>query len=218
MTPASRGKTWWGLGLVLVLVILAGLYFSGLVPLPFGQPKPKALCYVSPKNPNFIKRPRAKTPKAMNWCRSTPPRPRASPPHGPGGGPHRQAGSARPSIGTAPCIRKSSGTPPANAPSAAWTWCRSSRGAPAPRPRLPAPAARKSARSSTGCRPWTPATSGTSPARPPAAWTWCRSMRRRGRRPRAPSRCHPPPSSPWGCEPPRWRSGPCPGSPWPWAW
>ena len=54
MTPASRRKTWWGLGLILVLVILGGLYFSGLVPLPLGQPKPKALCYVSPKNPNYI--------------------------------------------------------------------------------------------------------------------------------------------------------------------
>ena len=55
MTPASRGKTGWGLGLILVLVILGGLYFSGLVPLPFGQRPPKPLCYVSPQNPNFIK-------------------------------------------------------------------------------------------------------------------------------------------------------------------
>ncbi|MBU4447915.1 MAG: hypothetical protein KKD99_04950, partial [Proteobacteria bacterium] len=63
MTPASRGKAWWGLGLVLVLVILGGLYFSGLVPLPFAQPKPKALCYVSPKNPNFIKETPGKDPE-----------------------------------------------------------------------------------------------------------------------------------------------------------
>ena len=55
MTPASRGQAWWGLGLLLVLVILAGLYFSGVVTLPFGPKKPQALCYVSPKNPNFIK-------------------------------------------------------------------------------------------------------------------------------------------------------------------
>jgi len=63
MTPASRGKTWWGLGLALVLVILGGLYFSGLAPLPFGQPKPKPLCYVSPKNPNFIKEAPGKDPE-----------------------------------------------------------------------------------------------------------------------------------------------------------
>ncbi len=63
MTPASRGKGWWGLGLILVLVILGGLYFSGLVPLPFGQPKPKALCYVSPKNPNYIKEAPGKDPE-----------------------------------------------------------------------------------------------------------------------------------------------------------
>jgi Cu(I)/Ag(I) efflux system membrane fusion protein/cobalt-zinc-cadmium efflux system membrane fusion protein len=39
----------------LVLVILGGLYFSGMVTLPLGQAKPKALCYVSPKDPSFIK-------------------------------------------------------------------------------------------------------------------------------------------------------------------
>jgi len=63
MTPASRGKAWWGLGLVLVLVILGGIYFAGLAPLPFGQAKPKALCYVSPKNPNFIKEAPGKDPE-----------------------------------------------------------------------------------------------------------------------------------------------------------
>ena len=63
MTPASRRKGWWGLGLILVLVILGGIYFAGLVPLPFGQPKPKALCYVSPKNPNFIKEAPGKDPE-----------------------------------------------------------------------------------------------------------------------------------------------------------
>ena len=63
MTPASRRNTWWGLGLILVLVILGGLYFSGLVTLPLGQPKPKALCYVSPKNPNFIKEAPGKDPE-----------------------------------------------------------------------------------------------------------------------------------------------------------
>ncbi|MCK9378362.1 MAG: efflux RND transporter periplasmic adaptor subunit [Syntrophobacterales bacterium] len=63
MTPASRRKGWWGLGLILVLVILGGLYFSGLMPLPFGQPQPKALCYVSPKNPNYIKEAPGKDPE-----------------------------------------------------------------------------------------------------------------------------------------------------------
>jgi RND family efflux transporter MFP subunit len=57
MTPATRSKTWWGLGLVLglALVVLGGLYLLGIVSLPFGPEKPKPLCYVSPKNPNFIK-------------------------------------------------------------------------------------------------------------------------------------------------------------------
>jgi RND family efflux transporter MFP subunit len=63
MTPASHGKNWWGPGLILILVILGGLYLAGLVSLPFGQPKPKALCYVSPKNPNFIKEAPGKDPE-----------------------------------------------------------------------------------------------------------------------------------------------------------
>jgi RND family efflux transporter MFP subunit len=63
MTPAARGRGWWGLGLVLVLAVLAGLYFSGLVSLPFGKVKPKALCYVSPKNPNYIKEVPGKDPE-----------------------------------------------------------------------------------------------------------------------------------------------------------
>ncbi|MDP2046643.1 MAG: efflux RND transporter periplasmic adaptor subunit [Deltaproteobacteria bacterium] len=63
MTPASRRTAWWGLGLVLVLVILGGIYFAGLAPLPFGQAKPKALCYVSPKNPQYIKEAPGKDPE-----------------------------------------------------------------------------------------------------------------------------------------------------------
>ena len=65
MTPGSGGKAWWGLGLglVLVLVILGGLYFSGVVTLPLGPPEPKALCYVSPKDPSFIKEAPGKDPE-----------------------------------------------------------------------------------------------------------------------------------------------------------
>jgi RND family efflux transporter MFP subunit len=57
MTPARPGKVWGGLGLLLglALVVLGGLYLLGIVSLPFGQEKPKPLCYVSPKDPNFIK-------------------------------------------------------------------------------------------------------------------------------------------------------------------
>ena len=52
-----------------------------------------------------------------------------------------------------------------------------------PPPPLRPPAPKKSARSNTGSRPWTPATSGISRARPPAAWTWCRFTKKRGQRP-----------------------------------
>ncbi|MGO8760578.1 MAG: efflux RND transporter periplasmic adaptor subunit [Desulfobaccales bacterium] len=63
MTPASRGKGWWGLGLVLILGILGVLYLTGVVQLNLGAAKPKALCYVSPKNPNFIKEAPGKDPE-----------------------------------------------------------------------------------------------------------------------------------------------------------
>ena len=63
MTPGSRGKGWWGLGLVLVPGIVGGLYLSGVLHLNLGQAKPKALCYVSPKNPNFIKEAPGKDPE-----------------------------------------------------------------------------------------------------------------------------------------------------------
>jgi RND family efflux transporter MFP subunit len=63
MMPASRGKGWWGLGLVIVLGIVGVLYLSGVLPLNLGQAKPKALCYVSPKNPNYIKEAPGKDPE-----------------------------------------------------------------------------------------------------------------------------------------------------------
>jgi Cu(I)/Ag(I) efflux system membrane fusion protein/cobalt-zinc-cadmium efflux system membrane fusion protein len=62
MTPAPRGNVWWGLGVVLVLIVLAGLYYSGLGSRPGGRDKPKPLCYVSPKNPNYIKETPGKDP------------------------------------------------------------------------------------------------------------------------------------------------------------
>ncbi|MHB9072894.1 MAG: efflux RND transporter periplasmic adaptor subunit [Desulfobaccales bacterium] len=63
MTPASRSKGWWGLGLVIVLAILGVLYLSGVVQLNLGKAKPQALCYVSPKNPSYIKEAPGKDPE-----------------------------------------------------------------------------------------------------------------------------------------------------------
>jgi RND family efflux transporter MFP subunit len=66
MSPSSRRGRWSGLGLILLAAILAGLYFSGVVALPWGQSKPKPLCYVSPKNPNFIKEAPGQDPEGNN--------------------------------------------------------------------------------------------------------------------------------------------------------
>ena len=122
----------------------------------------------------------------------------------------------------APCIRKLSENSRASARFVAWSWCHLNKPLPLRRRLLPPPRLqppKKSARSNTGSTPWIPTTCGISQARPPAAWTWCRSMRKPGQRPKpALSPSPPPPSSPWGCGPPRWRSGPCPTTPGPWAW
>ncbi|MGA9460015.1 MAG: efflux RND transporter periplasmic adaptor subunit, partial [Desulfobaccales bacterium] len=54
MRSARAGKVWWGLG-VLVLAALVFSYFSGVTPWGRGKAEKKALCWVSPKNPNYIK-------------------------------------------------------------------------------------------------------------------------------------------------------------------
>jgi RND family efflux transporter MFP subunit len=55
MSPARRGKVGWILGAVLVLALLVISYVSGVLPLGQGKEERKALCWVSPKNPNYIK-------------------------------------------------------------------------------------------------------------------------------------------------------------------
>ena len=93
MTPASRGKAWWGLGLFLVLAILAGLYFSGVVPLPFGQPKPQGPLLCLAQEPQFHQGGPGQGPGGQRTgaglCH---PGPRPAARHGPRGGPRRQAG------------------------------------------------------------------------------------------------------------------------------
>jgi RND family efflux transporter MFP subunit len=54
MSRARAGKVWWGLG-ILVLAALIFSYFSGAPPWGRGKAEKKALCWVSPKNPNYIK-------------------------------------------------------------------------------------------------------------------------------------------------------------------
>ncbi|MGP8051656.1 MAG: efflux RND transporter periplasmic adaptor subunit [Desulfobaccales bacterium] len=54
MSRKGVGKVWWGLG-ILVLAALGLAYFSGVLPWAGGQAQKKALCWVSPKNPNYIK-------------------------------------------------------------------------------------------------------------------------------------------------------------------
>ena len=109
----------------MVLGVLVVLYFSGALPLGQGKPEKKALCWVSPQNPNYIKEVPARTRRAMNWCRSIPPPPGRSPPARPWRPPHLACCGQAQVLGAAPCIRKSSGKSRASARYAAWTWCHS---------------------------------------------------------------------------------------------
>ncbi len=54
MSRTGVGKVWWGLA-ILALAALGFAYFSGALPWGRGKAEKKALCWVSPKNPNYIK-------------------------------------------------------------------------------------------------------------------------------------------------------------------
>ena len=95
MTPASRGKGWWGLGLVLVLGIVGGLYLFRVVHLNLGQAKPKALCYVSPNNPNYIKEAPGKDPEGNDLVPVYATPASGQPPPGPAAPSAKQAGKTQ---------------------------------------------------------------------------------------------------------------------------
>jgi len=88
MTPAARRITWGGLVLALVLVIIGVVKYSRLASLTLGKGTPKALCYVSPKNPNFIKEAPGKDPEGKRTGAGL-----CHPGGRPDGGAHRQAGT-----------------------------------------------------------------------------------------------------------------------------
>jgi RND family efflux transporter MFP subunit len=55
MSPARGGKIWWGLGVIVALGVVVIAYISGVLPLGKAREESKALCWVSPKNPKYIK-------------------------------------------------------------------------------------------------------------------------------------------------------------------
>lgn len=79
MSPARRGGIWWGLGTIVVLGVLVVLYFSGALPLGQGKPEKKALCWVSPQNPNYIKEAPGKDPEGHELVPVYPTAPGAQP-------------------------------------------------------------------------------------------------------------------------------------------
>jgi RND family efflux transporter MFP subunit len=64
MTPAPKRQIWWSLGsgVILAVVILAILYGTGVI-FPHPKIKKEAICWVSPKNPNYIKEAPGKDPE-----------------------------------------------------------------------------------------------------------------------------------------------------------
>jgi RND family efflux transporter MFP subunit len=55
MSPARRGKVWWSLVAFVALAVLIIAYTSGVLPVGQAKQEKKALCWVSPKNSNYIK-------------------------------------------------------------------------------------------------------------------------------------------------------------------
>jgi len=62
MSPVS-GKTWWRLGAILVLAVLIIAYVAGSLPVGKTKEEKKALCWVSPQNPNYVKEAPGKDPE-----------------------------------------------------------------------------------------------------------------------------------------------------------
>ena len=121
MSPARRGKVWWTLGALVVLAVLIILNISGKLTWFQSKETKKALCWVSPQNPNYIKEAPGKDPEGHELVPVY-----ATPAGEKPGGPAPSAPAPRPQpnarsrLITAPCIPRSSAASPAPARNAAW--------------------------------------------------------------------------------------------------
>lgn len=79
MSPARRGKVWWSLGVLVALAVLIIAYASGVLPVGKAKEEKKALCWVSPKNPNYIKEAPGKDPEGNELVPVYPSQPGAKP-------------------------------------------------------------------------------------------------------------------------------------------
>ena len=219
MTPASRGKTGLGLGLILVLADPGGIILFRRSGPALGSDEAEGPLLCLAQEPQFHQGGAGQRPRGQRTGAGLCHAGGGSDARGDSGGgaqpPNRRT---RPNIGAAPCTRKSSGKPPANAPFAAWTWCRSSQKE-APAPAAPAPGAPAAPPKERKIKYWVspmdPGYVRDKPGKAPCGMDMVPVYEEAGRRrePRAPLRFRPPPSSPWGCGPPRWKSAPCPGIP-----
>jgi multidrug efflux pump subunit AcrA (membrane-fusion protein) len=73
MNPSAHRALWWGLGLgiLLCLLVLAGLHLAGfhfmrMAQAPIPQEGQKPLCYVSPKDPTYIREKPGKDPEGLD--------------------------------------------------------------------------------------------------------------------------------------------------------
>ncbi len=88
MSSSSRGKIWLGLtlGIILCLAVAGGLYLAGYHVMYMGQPSApakidkKAICWVSPKNPDYIKDAPGKDPEGHDLIPVYPTQPPGQPP------------------------------------------------------------------------------------------------------------------------------------------
>jgi hypothetical protein len=121
MNPSRGSKIWWGLGVgvLFAVIVLAGLHYAGVLTL-FGAPeKVKPLCWVSPKDPTFIKEAPGKDPQGNDLVPVYPTPAGVQKPAGPAVTPSPLKPSAK--SGAAPCtgnVRDTPGKPHGHGPGA----------------------------------------------------------------------------------------------------
>ena len=123
MSPARRGKVWWSLGAFVALAVLIIAYFSGVLPVGKAKEEKKALCWVSPQNPSYIKEAPGKDPEGHELV-PVYATPAGEKPGGPAVAAAATKRSAKSNIGSAPMDPKYIRDKPGKI-TWAWTWCRS---------------------------------------------------------------------------------------------
>ena len=217
MSPARRGKVWWSLGAVAALVVLIIAYVSGVLPIGKAKEEKRALCWVSPQNPSYIKAAPGKDPEghALVPVYATP---AGGKPGGPGVAPAAApAPAAQPErqIKAYHCpmhpevVSSKPGKCPKCGMELTPIYGEAPAAAPAAPIATPAPTAKKERKIKYWVDPMDPNYVRDKPGKAPCGMDLVPVYEEgEERQPPASSPSPPPPSSPWASAPPKWRSSP----------